>query len=66
VCRVAAGAIAKKILGQIGVRIIGYVKQLGEVCAEVAGPSLATLEQVEARPGRCPDPERASQHPYSL
>jgi len=61
VCRVAAGAIAKKILGQIGVRIIGYVKQVGPIRADIADPTLVTLDQVEANPVRCPDPAIASQ-----
>jgi chorismate synthase len=60
-CRVAAGAIAKKVLAQIGVRVIGYVKQIGSICAEVVDPGLVTLEQVEATPVRCPDPERAAE-----
>src|SRR5580692_4874394 len=34
-CRVAAGAIAKKILGQHGMRILGYVKQVGTVQADI-------------------------------
>src|SRR5207244_5850066 len=33
VCRVAAGAIAKKLLAQAGVRVLGYVKQVGDVTA---------------------------------
>ena len=61
VCRVAAGAIAKKILGQIGVRIVGYVKQVGPIRLDVADPSAVTLEQVEASPVRCPDPKLAQQ-----
>jgi chorismate synthase len=56
VCRVAAGAVAKKLLGQHGVRVLGYVKQIGSVVAEVPDPTLVTLEQVEANPVRCPDP----------
>jgi chorismate synthase len=56
ICRVAAGAIAKKLLGSLGVHIVGYVKQVGEVVADVADPAAATLEQVEATPVRCPDP----------
>src|SRR5271156_5484351 len=44
VCRVAAGAIAKKILAQIGVRIIGYVKQIGPIVADIADPTQVTLE----------------------
>jgi len=55
VCRVAAGAIAKKILGQHGVRILGYVKQVGDIIAAVADPTQVALEQVEATPVRCPD-----------
>src|SRR3954452_14906012 len=55
VCRVAAGAVAKKLLAQQGVRIIGYVKQVGEVRAEVGDATQVTLEQVEATPVRCPD-----------
>jgi chorismate synthase len=59
VCRVAAGAIAKKLLAGQGVRILGYVKQIGDVRAEVADPAAVTLEQVEATPVRCPDPVAA-------
>src|SRR5262245_5903452 len=54
-CRVAAGAIAKKLLGQHGRRIIGYVKQIGDVIAPVVDPAKVTLDQVEANPVRCPD-----------
>lgn len=55
VCRVAAGAVAKKLLGQLGVRIVGYVKQVGPVVADVPEPANVTLEQVEANIVRCPD-----------
>jgi chorismate synthase len=60
VCRVAAGAIAKKLLAQQGVRVLGYVKQIGEVRADVPDPTAVTLEQVEATPVRCPDPPAAA------
>ena len=33
-CRVAAAAIAKKLLATQGVRVLGYVKQVGHVVAE--------------------------------
>ncbi|NBO92533.1 MAG: chorismate synthase, partial [Planctomycetia bacterium] len=56
ICRVAAGAVAKKLLATQGVRIIGYVKQVGNVIAEISHPVAVTLEQVEATPTRCPDP----------
>lgn len=55
VCRVAAGAIAKKLLGRAGVRVLGYVKQIGDIVAEVPDATAVTLEQVESNPVRCPD-----------
>jgi chorismate synthase len=59
VCRVAAGAIAKKLLKQQGIDVLGYVKQIGEICADIGDPHLVRLEQVEANPVRCPDPSAA-------
>jgi chorismate synthase len=56
-CRVAAASIAKKLLTQQGIRIVGYVKQIGDVIASLPDPSQVTLEQVEATAVRCPDPE---------
>ena len=59
--RVAAGAVAKKLLGQLyGVGIVGYVKQIGHVVAEVPDPAAVTLEQVEANIVRCPDANKAA------
>jgi chorismate synthase len=60
VCRVAAGAIAKKLLAQQGVRILGWVKQVGDVLASIADLSAVTLDQVEANPVRCPDATAAA------
>jgi chorismate synthase len=60
VCRVAAAAIAKKLLAREGIRIVGYVKQIGELRAEVADPASVTLEQVEANVVRCPEPSIAA------
>src|SRR6516162_11741945 len=54
VCRVAAGAIAKKLLAREGVRVLAWVKQVGDVTATVPDPLTVTLEQVEATPVRCP------------
>jgi chorismate synthase len=59
-CRVAAGAIAKKLLAQQGIRVLGYVKQIGDVAADLPDPTQVTLEQVEATPVRCPDPAVAA------
>ena len=61
VCRVAAGAIAKKILALEGMRVLGYVKQIGGVKADIPDPVRITLEQVEATPVRCPDPTKAQE-----
>jgi len=59
ICRVAAGAVAKKLLGRLGVKVLGYVRQIGPVLATIADPTAVTLEQVEATPVRCPDADAA-------
>ncbi|MDX2231402.1 MAG: chorismate synthase [Leptolyngbyaceae cyanobacterium bins.349] len=57
--RVAAGAIAKKILQQVaGVEIIGYVTRIKDLEGNV-DPATVTLEQVESNIVRCPDAEAA-------
>lgn len=61
VCRVAAGAIAKKILAGESIRVLGYVKQIGAIKIEAPDPAQITLEQVEASPVRCPDPAKAQE-----
>lgn len=54
--RVAAGAVAKKLLAHLhGVRIVGYVKQIGDLVADISDPAAVTLEQVESNIVRCPD-----------
>ena len=55
--RVAAGAIAKKILSQKGIEIIGYLSQLGPIAIDV---DLATLDPtiINSNPFFCPDPNR--------
>ncbi|QDV67075.1 Chorismate synthase [Rosistilla carotiformis] len=66
--RVAAGALAKKILAEaFGGRVIGYVTQVGDLKAEIADPASVTLQQVEefadGQPNivRCPDEAVAQQ-----
>jgi chorismate synthase len=49
--RVAAAAIAKKILGIHGIRTYGYVKRVGDIVA-----LNIDLEEIENNPVRCPDP----------
>ncbi len=57
--RVAAGAIAKKILHQIaGVEIVAYVKRIKDLEAAVDADTV-TLEQVESNIVRCPDTDMA-------
>lgn len=53
--RVAAGAVAKKLLAVQGVRIVGYVRQIGHVTGDIPDPAAVTLEQVESNIVRCPD-----------
>lgn len=59
VARVAAGAVAKKILACEGVRIVGYVKQVGDVVADIPEPAAVTLADVESNIVRCPDARAA-------
>ena len=59
--RVAAGAIAKKILHQVaGVEIVGYVKRIQDMEAPI-DPNSVTLEQVESNIVRCPNPDFAEE-----
>ncbi|WP_068816675.1 chorismate synthase [Phormidesmis priestleyi] len=59
--RVAAGAIAKKILHDLaGVEIIAYVKRIKDL-EGVIDPNTVTLEAVESNIVRCPDSECAEQ-----
>jgi chorismate synthase len=60
--RVAAGAIAKKLLHQVhGIRVLGMVDQIGDIRAELPDPTAVTLEQVEANAVRCPEPAAAAE-----
>ena len=53
--RVAAGAVARKVLETyFGVTTIAYVKRVQNIETDVA-PESVTREQVEANPVRCPD-----------
>ncbi|ERN40839.1 chorismate synthase [Rubidibacter lacunae KORDI 51-2] len=57
--RVAAGAIAQKILRQVaGTEIVAYVKRIHELEA-IADPTTVTREQVERNIVRSPDPDFA-------
>ena len=57
--RVAAGAIAKKILAEkFGVEILSYVKQVQKLIADV-NPDKVNLKDVESNIVRCPDAKAA-------
>jgi chorismate synthase len=58
--RVAAGAIAKKILAQHGIEIIGYVIELGKIKANIISSDISKLKAIaESNPVRCPDLDAA-------
>ena len=52
--RVAAGAIAKKLLASIGVEIVAYVKKVHTITTDI-DPLAVTMEMVESNIVRCPD-----------
>jgi chorismate synthase len=57
--RVAAGAVAKTILArEHGVEIVGYVKQIWQLKAEIDSDTV-TIEDVESNIVRCPDQDMA-------
>jgi chorismate synthase len=59
--RVAAGAIAKKILRErFGVEVLAYVKQVQKLIAEV-NPETVKAKQIESNIVRCPDSAAAEQ-----
>jgi chorismate synthase len=53
-CRVAAAAIAKKLLGTVGVQIYGFTRQVGTIEARVVD-----RDEIERNPVRCPDRDAA-------
>ena len=53
--RVAAGAIAEKLLAQMGVAIIAYVQAVEAVYAEGIDPLTVTRDAVDQTAVRCPD-----------
>ena len=58
--RVAAGAIAKKLLKEAGIEVVAYVTELGGIKADIASSNLGELRaEAETTPVRCPDPTAA-------
>ncbi len=57
--RVAAGAIARKLLAHTeNIEVLAWVSQIGKHTALIE-PQEVTPEQIEATPTRCPNPESA-------
>ena len=57
--RVAAGALAKLLLTEIGVDVLSHVVQMGQARSTGARPTIDDLAQVDESPVRCFDPEAA-------
>ena len=54
--RVAAGAVAKKLLLKLGIEVVAYVAELGGIEAEIDSSDLLELRaRAESNPVRCPD-----------
>lgn len=59
--RVAAAAIARKLLHAVaGVEVLAFVQRVHEVETKI-DPATITLDSVEANPVRCPDPAAAAE-----
>ena len=58
--RVAAGAVARKLLATVaGIEVLAWVSQVHSIDAVIDSETV-TLDQVEADPTRCPDPDAAA------
>ncbi len=61
--RVAAGAVAKKLIhAAFGGEVLAYVKQVGGIVAEVPAPGDVTLDRVEFFEDGAPNPVRCPDH----
>ena len=60
--RVAAGGIARKLLAHFGVEIFSFTQSIGtnDIGFEGVNPDTLTVEEIEASPVRCPDPEMSA------
>ena len=58
-CRVAAGAVARKLLALHGVEVLAHVNRIGPVAAGAVTPETIRAE-VERTPVRCADPAAAA------
>jgi len=59
--RVAAGAIARKLLREVaGIEVLAWVERVANIEGKI-DPAVVRLEDVESNLVRCPDPEAAEQ-----
>jgi chorismate synthase len=57
--RVAAGGVARKLLGRFGVEILSFTQSIGtvDIGYDTVDPDTVTVEEIEASPVRCPHAE---------
>ncbi len=57
--RVAAGGVARKLLGNFGIEVMSFTQSIGTVDIGFDGcdPDAVKVEDIEASPVRCPDPD---------
>ena len=64
--RVAAGAIARRLLADVAeIEVLAWVSQVHTIGSAVDS-GFVTLEQVEADPTRCPDPDAAAAMTFAI
>lgn len=60
-CRVAAGAVARKLLDRFSIHLTAYMKQIGSIQAEIKSESWDQLNRLTYEsPVFCPDPKAAA------
>jgi chorismate synthase len=60
--RVAAGAVARRLLAYFGVEILSFTQSIGtvDIGSEACDADTITPAEIEASPVRCPDPEASA------
>ncbi len=59
VARVAAGAVARKLIAVAGIRVVAYTVQVGDIKSVTVDPLQTTWHEVDQNPVRCPDQDAA-------
>lgn len=67
VARVAAGAVAKKLIAvEFGGKVLAYTKQVGNIVCNIEDPTTITLEQIEKLDDGTPNVVRCPDHRAAL